>query len=81
MLVVAQPTQGLDVGAAEDLYERLRKCARDGMAVLLISTEIEEVLGLADRVLIIAGGRIAGELRAGDATAERLGLLVGGVAR
>ncbi len=81
VLVVAQPSQGLDVGAAEELYTRLRQCARDGVAVLLISTEIEEVLGLADRVLVIASGRVAGELRAAEATAERLGLLVGGVAR
>ncbi|WP_045745668.1 ABC transporter ATP-binding protein [Actinoplanes rectilineatus] len=78
VLVLAQPTQGLDVGAAEDLHERLRRCAHDGMAVLLISTEIEEVLGLADRVLVIASGRVAGELRAAEATPEQLGMLVGG---
>ncbi|GAA2554733.1 ABC transporter ATP-binding protein [Winogradskya consettensis] len=81
VLVVAQPSHGLDVGAAEDLYARLRSCARDGVAVLLISTEIEEVLGLTDRIAVIASGRIAGELRTADATTERLGLLVGGVAR
>ncbi|GAA2531762.1 ABC transporter ATP-binding protein [Winogradskya humida] len=81
VLVVAQPSHGLDVGAAEDLYSRLRSCARDGVAVLLISTEIEEVLGLTDRIAVIASGRIAGEMRTADATAERLGLLVGGVAR
>ncbi|GAA1644245.1 ABC transporter ATP-binding protein [Actinoplanes couchii] len=78
VLVLAQPTQGLDVGAAEDLHERLRRCAHDGMAVLLISTEIEEVLGLADRVLVIASGRVAGELHAAEATPEQLGMLVGG---
>jgi simple sugar transport system ATP-binding protein len=76
--VVAQPSHGLDVGAAEDLYERLRQCAREGVAVLLISTEIEEVLGLTDRIMVIASGRIAGEVRTARATAERLGPLIGG---
>jgi ABC-type uncharacterized transport system ATPase subunit len=80
VLVAAQPTHGLDVGAIEDMYLRLRKVASSGVAVLLISTELEEVLALCSRVAVISSGRITGVLSTGEATAERLGLLVGGIA-
>jgi simple sugar transport system ATP-binding protein len=80
VLVAAQPTQGLDVGAIEDMYSRLREIAASGVAVLLVSTEIEEVLELSSRVAVISGGRVSGMLPSGEASAEKLGLLVGGVA-
>ncbi|MFC8849023.1 MULTISPECIES: ABC transporter ATP-binding protein [unclassified Micromonospora] len=79
-LVAAQPTHGLDVGAIEDMYVRLRQAAAEGVAVLLISTELEEVMALADRIAVISSGRIVGVLPTAEATAERLGMLVGGVA-
>lgn len=80
VLVAAQPTHGLDVGAIEDMYLRLRKVASSGVAVLLISTELEEVMALCSRVAVISSGRITGVLTTGEATAERLGMLVGGIA-
>jgi general nucleoside transport system ATP-binding protein len=80
VLVVAQPSRGLDVGAVEDLYARLRRCADDGIAVLLISTELEEILTLTTRLAMIFRGRIVGELPTAQADAERLGLLIGGAA-
>ncbi|MGJ6964149.1 ABC transporter ATP-binding protein [Streptosporangium sp. G11] len=80
VLVVAQPSHGLDVGAVEDMYRRLRDAASGGVAVLLISTELEEVMTLASRIAVISSGRITGVLPVGEATAERLGMLVGGVA-
>ncbi|MFB4316278.1 ABC transporter ATP-binding protein [Actinomadura sp. 21ATH] len=80
VLVAAQPTHGLDVGAIEDMYLRLRKAASGGVAVLLISTELEEVMALASRIAVISRGRVAGVLPTAEATAERLGMLVGGVA-
>jgi simple sugar transport system ATP-binding protein len=80
VLVAAQPTQGLDVGAIEDMYSRLREIAASGVGVLLISTEIEEVLELSSRVAVISGGRVSGLLPSGEASAERLGMLLGGVA-
>ncbi|MFY1698557.1 MULTISPECIES: ABC transporter ATP-binding protein [unclassified Solwaraspora] len=79
VLVAAQPTHGLDVGAIEDMYVRLRRAAAEGVAVLLISTELEEVMALADRIAVISSGRIVGVLTTAEATAERLGMLVGGV--
>ncbi|MER5650915.1 ABC transporter ATP-binding protein [Streptosporangium sp. NPDC002524] len=79
VLVAARPSYGLDVGATEDMYRRLRDVAAGGVAVLLISTELEEVMTLASRIAVISSGRITGVLPAGEATAERLGMLVGGM--
>lgn len=80
VLVAAQPTQGLDVGAIEDMYLRLRKAAAAGVGVLVVSTELEEVMALASRIAVISSGRIIGVLPIDEATAERLGMLVGGEA-
>ncbi|MDT0571834.1 ABC transporter ATP-binding protein [Streptomyces sp. DSM 3412] len=80
VLVAAQPTHGLDIGAIEDMYARLRAAADDGVGVLLISTEFEEVMALASRIAVISSGRITGALPASEATPERLGMLVGGEA-
>ncbi|MEU8384437.1 ABC transporter ATP-binding protein [Streptosporangium sp. NPDC048865] len=79
VLVAARPSHGLDVGATEDVYRRLRDVASGGAAVLLISTELEEVMTLASRIAVISSGRITGVLPTGEATAERLGVLLGGV--
>ena len=78
VLVAAQPTRGLDVGAIEYVSERLREAARDGVGVLLISTELEEVLDLADRIVVIFRGRIVGEMDRSTLDLERLGLLMSG---
>jgi ABC-type uncharacterized transport system ATPase subunit len=80
VLIAAQPTHGLDVGAIEDMYRRLRGVAANGVGVLLISTELEEVMALASRIAVISRGRITGLMRTDEATTERLGLLVGGMA-
>ena len=79
VLVAAQPTRGLDVGAIEYMSNRLRRAAESGIAVLLISTELEEILDLADRIVVLSRGRVIGELDRHEASAERLGLLLGGV--
>ena len=78
VLVAAQPTRGLDVGAIEYMTDRLRQTAVDGVAVLLISSELEEILELADRIVVMSRGRIVGELSHADANLETLGLLMGG---
>ena len=80
VLVAAQPTHGLDVGAIEDMYLRLRMVAADGVGVLLVTTELEEVMALATRIAVISRGRITGLLQTDEATTERLGMLVGGMA-
>jgi simple sugar transport system ATP-binding protein len=78
VLLVCQPTRGVDVGAIELVHGELLRRRDAGMAVLLISTELDEVLALSDRILVLYEGRIAGERRAGEATAEELGLMMGG---
>jgi simple sugar transport system ATP-binding protein len=80
VLVAAQPTRGLDVGAIEYMSRRLRAAAESGIAVLLVSTELEEILDLSDRIVVVARGRVIGELARHEATSERLGLLLGGIA-
>ncbi len=79
VLVAAQPTRGLDVGAIEYMTRRIREAAERGLGVLLISTELEEILDLADRIVVMSRGRVIGELARHEATTERLGLLMGGV--
>jgi general nucleoside transport system ATP-binding protein len=79
VLVAAQPTRGLDVGAIEYMTERIRAAAAAGIAVLLISTELEEILELSDRIVVLSRGRVIGTLLRSQATTERLGLLLGGI--
>jgi simple sugar transport system ATP-binding protein len=80
VLVACYPTRGLDFAATEAV-ERVLVAARDrGAAVLYVSTDLDELLALADRIIVLAHGRITGELSAGRATAEQLGLLMGGAA-
>jgi simple sugar transport system ATP-binding protein len=78
VLVAAQPTRGLDVGAIEYMNDRLHAIAADGVAVLLLSTELEEILALSDRVAVIHAGRIVGESARRELDIESLGLLMGG---
>jgi simple sugar transport system ATP-binding protein len=80
VLVAAQPTRGLDVGAIEYMTHRLRQAAEAGVGMLLISSELEEILDLAHRILVISDGRIIGEMSRAEADLGRLGLLMGGEA-
>ena len=80
VLVAAQPTRGLDVGAIEYMTDRLRRAAEAGVGVLLISSELEEILDLAHRIIVISDGRIIGEMDRQDADLERIGLMMGGQA-
>ena len=69
VLLADEPTRGVDVGAKLAIYELLVSLAADGMAILLISSELEEILGLAHRVLVMRAGRLVAELE-GDAMTE-----------
>ena len=80
VLVAAQPTRGLDVGAIEYMTDRLRQAAEAGVGVLLISSELEEILDLAHRIIVISDGRIIGQMNRADADLARLGLMMGGQA-
>tara|TARA_Y100001936_G_scaffold226839_1_gene246594 strand:+ start:545 stop:757 length:213 start_codon:yes stop_codon:yes gene_type:complete len=62
MLIAAHPTRGIDVGAQAAVWDNLRKARREGMAVLLLSADLEELIGLADRLVVMLRGRLAAEL-------------------
>jgi len=79
VLLVGQPTRGVDVGAIEQIHARLRALKHEGTAILLVSVELDEILALADRILVMVDGRFTGELDRGQATERALGLLMAGV--
>ncbi|MEP7203402.1 MAG: ABC transporter ATP-binding protein [Ilumatobacteraceae bacterium] len=78
VLVAAQPTRGLDVGAIEYMSSQLRAAADAGVAVVLISTELEEILDLADRIVVISNGQIVGEMHRNEVDLTQLGLMMSG---
>jgi simple sugar transport system ATP-binding protein len=78
LLVAAQPTRGLDVGSIEYIHKRIVQKRDEGTAVLIVSTELEEVLSLGDRIPVMYQGTIVDILEPDEATPERLGLLMGG---
>jgi len=72
LLVLDEPTRGVDVGAKSEIYAIIDELAHAGVAVLVVSSELPEVLGLSDRIYVMAGGRITGELARADATEEQI---------
>ena len=62
VLLLDEPTRGIDVGAKQEIYQLMEELAADGMAILFVSSELEEILGMSDRVLVMHEGRISGEL-------------------
>ena len=80
VLVATQPTRGLDVGAVEYVSGRLRAAADEGIAVLLMSTDLGEIAALADRILVIYRGSIIGEMARSEFDVDQIGLLIGGSA-
>jgi simple sugar transport system ATP-binding protein len=79
VLVVAQPTRGLDIGAAEYIHERLLEQRGRRSAILLISEDLDEVLELSDRVVVMYEGRVMGDIARADVDRETVGLLMSGV--
>ncbi len=79
VLIIAQATKGLDIGAIAFVQRQIRAQREKGVAILYISTELEHVMEVADRIGVICAGRIAGELTPQEASAERIGLLMAGV--
>jgi general nucleoside transport system ATP-binding protein len=81
VLLVGQPTRGVDIGAIEFIHARLRAMRDAGGAVLLVSSELDEILALSDRVIVMCAGRITGELPIADCTEAELGRLMSGAQR
>ena len=81
LLLVGQPTRGVDIGAIEFIHRRLIAMRDAGKAVLLVSVELDEILSLADRILVMFDGTITGELKGTDADERKIGLLMAGVTK
>ena len=81
MLIAVQPTRGLDVGAIEFIHKQIVKHRDAGNAVLLVSLELEEVMSLSDRILVMYEGEIVGELDPKKTTVEEMGLYMAGAKR
>ena len=78
MLVINQPTWGVDAGAALAIHEAIMALAEAGAAVMIISQDLDEIFVLADRIAVIAGGRVSEPVLTREATMESIGRLMGG---
>lgn len=72
IIVFGEPTRGIDVGAKTEIYKLIAKLAEEGKAIIFISSEMPEILGMCDRIIIMSGGRISGEISAVEASQERI---------
>ena len=79
VLIVDEPTRGIDVGAKAEVHQLLSKLAHQGVAILMISSELPEILGMSDRILVMREGRIAGELSRAEASQEAIMSLATGL--
>jgi len=77
VVLLDEPTRGIDVGAKHAIYEVMRGLAAQGVAVLMVSSELPEVIGMSDRILVMCDGRLAGELPAGSDEETILSLAAG----
>ena len=78
LLLVGQPTRGVDIGAIEFIHQRLVALRDAGKAILLVSVELDEILALADRILVMHDGGIVGDVPRAEATEQALGLMMAG---
>jgi len=79
LMLVGQPTRGVDIGTIESIHAQLLKLRDEGVAILLVSVELEEVRALADRIIVMSGGRVTGELNIDEFDTTRIGLMMGGM--
>jgi len=79
LMLVGQPTRGVDIGTIESIHTQLLRLRDEGVAILLSSVELEEVRALADRIIVMSGGRITGVLPVDEFDTTRIGLLMGGL--
>ena len=79
ILILDEPTRGIDVGAKSEVHTVIDKLASEGMAIILISSELLEIMGMSDRVIVMREGEFAGEFSGKEITAENLGAAAAGV--
>jgi simple sugar transport system ATP-binding protein len=81
VLLAAQPTRGVDVGAARYIHDRLARQRDSGTAILVVSEDLDEVLSIADRVLVMYEGEIVAEADPRESTREALGMMMAGASQ
>lgn len=74
-----EPTKGIDVGAKQEIYQLMNKMAAEGKAIVMISSDMEELLGMSDRILVLSEGRVSGELTKDQFTQENVLTLASGM--
>jgi general nucleoside transport system ATP-binding protein len=79
VLLIGQPTRGVDIGAIEFIHRRLVALRDAGKAILLVSVELDEIMSLSDRILVMFDGHLVGEMPAPQANENRLGLMMAGI--
>ena len=72
ILILDEPTRGIDVGAKYEIYTIMNRLVAEGMSIIMISSDLLEVIGMSDRIYVMAEGKVTGEIRAEDATEERI---------
>lgn len=73
LLIIDEPTRGIDVASKSEIYAILRELANKGYSIIMISSEMNEILGVTDRTLVVRDGRIVGRLKTSETTEEQIG--------
>ena len=79
IIIFDEPTRGIDVGAKKEIYVLMNELAKKGMAIIMISSEMQELLGMSDRIIVMHEGEMMGELKKEDATQEKILELASGI--
>ena len=72
ILIIDEPTRGIDVGAKSEIHRLMSELAKQGKAIIMVSSEMPEILGMSDRVIVMCEGRLVGEVARKDATQEKI---------
>ena len=72
ILILDEPTRGIDVGAKAEIHRIMSELARQGVAIIMISSELPEILGMSDRIIVMHEGRVTGELSRAEASQEKI---------
>jgi len=78
LIIMDEPTRGIDVGAKAEIYQLMRNLVQEGTTIIMISSELPEIIGMSDRILVMHQGRIMGEIASAEATEERIMMLATG---
>lgn len=79
ILIFDEPTRGIDVGAKQEIYKLMNELVEQGMSILMISSEMEELLGMSDRIVVLHEGKLSGELKKEDFSQEKVLTLASGL--